>query len=146
MSSKLAKLAERLLEFSKVSNEGEIVDFLISSIEQKMKLEGISESGIAVFKIRTLVEKHYGLHKTELNNSYLLKDRKLTEPKFMWVIITLQLFHGNRKKTLKEIRNGLSRQKVYTCFKQWNNLSAFFSETDSNALKNTYKKILESYE
>jgi len=143
-NNKLVTLAERLIECSKFINQDELVDFLISSLNQKKKEHG-SDNNVAD-KVRVHIENFYCLSPNALNNAFNVKDRHLTEPKFMWVMISLHILKGQRKEVKKFIGNGITSQKIYTCNKEFQNLEDIYTVKEADRLRETYKKIVETYE
>lgn len=143
MSKKIQQFAEKLVELSDHHSEGEIIDILITALDGKLeKVNGQREKEI-VKQVQRLVESHYKLREGALDNSFKQKDRTLTEAKFMWIVITLHVFNGDRNKTEKHIKNGVTRQKVYTCMKTFEELSD--KVPHEKEIKETYKIIIQSY-
>ena len=93
-NNKLVIFAERLIECSNHISEEELWDFLIGSLDKKLE-EGGEVNSISE-KIRKHIEGYYNLSPNALNNAFNVKDRHLTEPKFMWVMISLHIFKGKR--------------------------------------------------
>jgi hypothetical protein len=143
-NNKLVTLAERLIECSRFVSQDELVDSLIIFLDEKKEEHGESDS--IADKIRLHIEKFYELPPNALNNSFNVKDRHLTEPKFMWVMISLHIFKGDRKQVKKFIENGITSQKIYTCNKQFQNLEDIYTEKEAERLRETYKNIIETYE
>jgi hypothetical protein len=141
---KIQCFAEKLVELSNVAPENEVFDTLINALSNKIKSVNGKEENKIVKKIQTLVEKHYQLQRGSLDNSFKRKDRDLTEAKFMWVVITLHVFKNDRNKVERLISNGITRQKVYTCKRTFEELKDKIPH--EKAIKETYKIIIQSYE
>jgi len=141
---KIQCFAEKLVELSNVAPESDVLDTLISALNKKLESVNGKEDSKVVSKIQSLVEKHYNLKNGALNNSFKRKDRELTEAKFMWVVITLHVFKNDRNKAERLISNGITRQKVYTCKKYFDDLKDRIPY--ERELKETYKIIIQSYE
>ena len=129
---------------SNVAPESEVFDTLIKALNEKLETVNGKEENKTVKKIQSLVEKHYKLRGGALDNSFKRKDRELTEAKFMCVVITLHVFKNDRSKVERLISNGLTRQKVYTCWREFDDLNS--SIAYEKELKETYKIIIQSYE
>jgi hypothetical protein len=140
-SQKLYIFAERLFECLSSLEQDEILDTLTEALDSKLTdTPSISQ------KVRKLVEEEYDLDPTVLDNSFNHKDRNLTEPKFMWVVVTLHMCKGDRKETKRLIGNGVTKQKIYTCNKHFSNLEDIYTEKDANRIKATFEKLIQSYE
>ena len=144
MTKKIQRFAKKLVELSDHTSEKEIIQTLITALDNKLEAYNGSKDNQVVLKIQRIVEKHYGLKKGALNNSYKRKDRELTEAKFMWVIICLHVFEDDRQKVEKLVSNGITRQKVYTCKRTFDELSDKIHH--ERKIKETFKLIIQSYE
>jgi len=144
MSKKIQRLAKKLVELSDHTSEKEIIQTLIVALDSKLESYNGEKDKKIVLNLQRIVEKHYGLKKGGLTNSFKHKDRELTEAKFMWVIISLHVFLDDRKKVQRLISNGITRQKVYTCKRTFDELNEKLPH--EKKLKQTYKQIIQSYE
>lgn len=140
----LAEYSRKLLELSNVETPEEVYSTLISAIDEKLKSKGSNDDTDRVKDIQSKVEKHYELESGSLVNSFTVKDRRLTEPKLVWVMVCLHIFEGDRKKVKNLIGNGLGSQKVYTCYQQFKNLSE--NVPHEKKIKTVYNAIIKSYE
>lgn len=141
---KIQHFAEKLVELSNVAPSSEVLETLILALDNKLESVNYNDESKIVKKVQSLIEKHYKIKRGSLNNSFQRKDRALTEAKFMWVIITLHFFKNDRNKVERIIKNGLTRQKVYQCKRQFDELKD--SIPYEKALKKTFKIIIKSYE
>lgn len=146
MSDMIQRFAKKLIELSYHTSEKEIFQTLTNALDQKLETYGISgdQEQQIVTKIRQLVEDHYDLKKGALINSFNSKERRLTEPKFLWVVISLHVFEGDRPKLLRVIGNGCNRQKIYSCMIAFENLNDKIPH--ERRIKETYNEIIQSYE
>ena len=144
MSNKLSEFASKLIEYSNVASEDEVYSTLIKAINKELHKTGTTNELELVKEIRNEVEKHYELEKKALANSFNIKDRTLTEPKLVWVMVCLFVFDGDRQKVKKFIGNGISSQKVYTCHKEFKQLSDKVDH--ERKIKEIYNLIIQSYE
>lgn len=142
--TKLTQLIEGVITLSGITDENTVFETLQSAITNKIKTVGGNTDQKIVDEIQLAVENHYNLKSGALSNSFSCKDRSLTEPKFMWVIIVLHLFKENRSKTKKFISNGLTRQKVYKCHSEYKQLDE--SIKPDRQLIETFTKIIKTYE
>jgi len=144
MSNTLTNFAEKLIEFSNVASEEEVYSTLIKAIDNRLNKSSAKNDCFIVQKIQTEVETRYNLQKNALVNSFIVKDRTLTVPKLVWVMVCLYVFDGDRKKVKKLIGNGLTGQKVYTCHREFKQLSD--KRESHKKIKEIYNIIIESYE
>ena len=141
---KIQHFAEKLVELSNVAPASEVLETLILALNSKLESVNGNEDCKVVKTIQLLVEKHYKIKSGSLDNSFQRKDRSLTEAKFMWVIIVVKLFGNDRNKAERIIKNGITRQKVYTCQRKFDELNE--NIPNDKKLKETYKIIIQSYE
>lgn len=146
MSTNISKLANKIAELAKIVNSEEVVETLIDAVDKKLESKNADYYTETVSKIRVLIEKHYSLSPSDLNNSFCMKDRKLTHPKILWVILVLEEFRGDRKLTAKHISNGLNSQKVYNYIQSYTNLEETFGTKISIEINKAYNKLKQSYE
>ena len=154
MSRKLSEFAEKLIEFSAVASEEEVYSTLIKAINNELDKVGTesdkpldehhSRDLDTVKEIRKMVETQYKLQKRALITAFLHKDRSLTEPKLVFVMVCLFVFDGNRKKVQNLIGRGLTGQKVYTCHREFKMLSDNIPHEQK--IKEIYHLIIKSYE
>ena len=144
MGNQLTQFAERLIEFSSVADDSEVYSTLKRAIDDKLSDNGGFADVKLIGELRGLIECEYQLKPNALKNSFNLKDRELTEPKLLWVVVSLHFFKNDRKKIKKLISNGITSQKIYTCIKQFNELSERIPH--EKKIKESYTKIIQTYE
>jgi len=140
----LNEFSRKLIELSNVLTADEVYSTLISAINEKLHSTGSSTDIERVKEIQVEVEKVYKLKSGALINSFRLKDRNLTEPKLVWVIVCLHVFDGDRSKVEKLIGNGLTHQKVYTCSRELERLDDKIPH--EKKIREIFNTIIKSYE
>jgi len=143
-NNRLTKLIEGFIVLTSIADEKSVYETLHSAIFGKIKKINGNGEQQTVKNIQKLVEVEYDLPKGALNNSFPLKDRELTEPKLMWVIVVLTVFKGDRAKVKRLIANGVTRQKIYYCNAKFTTLSEKIKPDKEIIIK--YQKIIHTYE
>lgn len=143
-NNRLTKLIEGFIVLTNIADEKTVYETLHSAIFGKIKKINGSGEQSTVRTIQDLVEAEYNLCKGALNNSFPLKDRELTEPKFMWVMVVLTIFKGDRAKVKRLIGNGVTRQKIYYCNTKFVSLSEKIKPDKEIIIK--YHKLIHTYE
>jgi len=143
-SKKLAEIGSLLIDFSGIASEEDVFETILSALRHGLEIHGLSEEKSVVEDIRKRIEQHYKLPEDSLINSFKKKDRYLTEPKLIWVIICLKIFNNERSKVENLISNGCSYQYIYMCHRKFQKLDSKY-KVDRDILSN-YKAIIETYE
>jgi hypothetical protein len=124
MSKSLSQLANRLIRVIEIYDEKEAYNTVLNALDDKIEnSEAETSEQFFVNDIRSQIEKEFELPSGSLKNSFNVKDRCLTTPKLIWVIVVLNKFNFDRAKAEKLIGNGIHRQKIYTCIKEYRELS-----------------------
>ena len=140
----LEKFGEKLIEFSKKTGEKKALGRLEKFMDKELLIHDSPEDQQLAKDVRQKIEKYYKLKPAELLDSYRTKYQSLTIPKLMWVAVCMHVFNDDRKKVLRLIGNGISRQKVYTCIKYFESLKEAFAH--EKEIKDSYQEIINTYE
>jgi len=134
---------ESLTKALKVVPERDILDTITTALERKVSKVELENDPELVEDLRVRIESYYKLTDGSLNNSFRSKSEHLTEPKLVWVMCCLHFFKGDRPKVQRFIKNGITKQTIYTYNRKFNNLGDLPHE---KKIKNNYKIILSHYE
>lgn len=143
MSNKLHTFVESLTKALKVVPEKELLETMTNALDRKISKVELKNDPELIEDIRVRIESYYKLSEGSLNNAFRSKSEHLTEPKLVWVMCCLRLFHGDRPKVQRLVKNGITRQTIYTYIRKFKNLSDLPHEKQ---IKKNYEKIISHYE
>ena len=140
--SKKLTFFEKLAEYMKLAPEKEVFDTLNNAIDTELQTLGKSKEKEIVAKIQFFVEKEYSLTKGSLSYCFSQKERHLTEPKKLWVLVVCALI-TDTKMVIKYIGNGLTRGHIYRYQDEFLDMSDKLKH--QRIFKEKFNKIIKSY-
>lgn len=140
--SKKLTFFEKLAEYMRHAPEKQVFDTLNKAIDQELQDLGSPKQRESVLRIQSFVEKEYKLPRGSLTNCFSQKNRTLSEPKKMWVLVTCTIIK-DEKSVERLIANGLKRGHIYRYQHE------FLEMTDRlkhhKIFKEKFNKIIKSY-
>jgi hypothetical protein len=116
---------------------------MTDALDRKLSKIELKNDPELVEDLRVRIESFYNLSEGSLHNSFKSKSEHLTEPKLVWVMCCLHFFKGDRPKVERLIRNGITRQTIYTYNRKFNDLGELPHE---QKIKQNYDIILKFYD
>ena len=126
-----------------VAPEEEVLETMTNALDRKLSKIDVNNDPELVEDLRVRIESHYKLTDGALHNAFRSKSEHLTEPKLVWVMCCLHFFKGDRPKVERLVKNGVTRQHIYTYNRNFNNLGELAHE---RKIKDNYAIIIKCYE
>lgn len=119
------------------------INVMIDAIDERLG-STVGNDAEKVKIIRELIESQFVLTSAQLDFCFTFKDRAVTIPKLIWVIVSINVLNGDRSRVRRIIGNGLTNQKIYSCLKTYEELNDKISY--DREIKQHITSIIELYE